>query len=494
MSTAVSAAKADGQTGEKSTTGMTVTKALVPIIVAVTIALLPVPAGLKANAWYYFALFIGVIVALMLEPLPAAAIGLIGVAAAGVLGLIERRPPDAIRWALGGFSNSSVWLIFAAFMFSLGYEKTGLGRRVALTLVKFLGRKTLGLGYAILLSDLIIAPFTPSNTSRSAGTIYPIIRNIPGLYGSQPGPTARRIGAYLMWTALASACVTSSMFSTAMSSNLLALDLIKKTVNVEITWTQWFFGFLPVGIVLLICMPLLAYKIYPPEIKNSTEVPPWAARELAKLGKVNGKEIGMAGIVVVALVLWIFGKNLIDPAMVAVVLVCLMVISGIIHWDDVLSNKSAWNVLVWFATLVTLAEGLSKVGFATWFAKYAASHLSGLSPIPAMIALVVIFFGVHYLFASVTAHVAAIVPVILLAGAAIPGLPITTFALLLCLSLGLMGILTPYATGPSPVYFGCGYISRKDFWVLGLVFGIIFLALLLVIGVPYNTMFMSPLK
>jgi len=494
MDTAVSPVKIDGPTIEKSTTGMTVTKALVPIIVAATIALLPVPAGLKANAWYYFALFIGVIVALMLEPLPAAAIGLIGVAAAGVLGLIERRPPDAIRWALGGFSNSSVWLIFAAFMFSLGYEKTGLGRRVALTLVKFLGGKTLGLGYAILLSDLIIAPFTPSNTSRSAGTIYPIIRNIPGLYGSQPGPTARRIGAYLMWTALASACVTSSMFSTAMSSNLLALDLIKKTVNVEITWTQWFFGFLPVGIVLLICMPLLAYKIYPPEIKNSTEVPPWAARELAKLGKVNGKEIGMAGIVVVALVLWIFGKNLIDPAMVAVVLVCLMVISGIIHWDDVLSNKSAWNVLVWFATLVTLAEGLSKVGFATWFAKYAASHLSGLSPIPAMIALVVIFFGVHYLFASVTAHVAAIVPVILLAGAAIPGLPITTFALLLCLSLGLMGILTPYATGPSPVYFGCGYISRKDFWVLGLVFGIIFLALLLVIGVPYNTMFMGPLK
>jgi L-tartrate/succinate antiporter len=90
--------------------------------------------------------------------------------------------------------------------------------------------------------------------------------------------------------------------------------------------------------------------------------------------------------------------------------------------------------------------------------------------------------------------VAAIVPVILLAGAAIPGLPITTFALLLCLSLGLMGILTPYATGPSPVYFGCGYISRKDFWVLGLVFGVIFLALLLVIGVPYNTMFMGPLK
>lgn len=488
MGTVVSTAKVAGQTVKTKAT--TAIRALVPVAVAVAIALLPVPDGLKQNAWYYFALFIGVIVGLMLEPVPAAAIGLIGVAVAGVLGLVESKPPDAIRWTLSGFSNSTVWLIFAAFMFSLGYEKTGLGRRVALTLVKFLGGKTLGLGYAIFFSDLIIAPFTPSNTSRSGGTIYPIIRNIPGLYGSQPGPTSRKIGAYLMWTALAAACVTSSMFSTAMSSNLLALDLIKKTANVEITWTQWFLGFLPVGIILLVFLPLLVYKIYPPEIKNSKEVPPWAARELAKLGKVSGKEIGMGAVVAVALVLWIFGKNLIDPAMVAIVLVCLMVISGMIHWDDVLGNKAAWNVLVWFATLVTLAEGLSKVGFAVWFAKHAAAHLSGLAPIPAMIALLAIFFGVHYLFASVTAHVAAIVPVILLAGAAIPGVPVHTFALLLCLSLGLMGIITPYATGPSPVYFGSGYISRKDFWVLGLVFGVIFLVVLMAIGVPY-TMFVA---
>ena len=312
-----------------------------------------------------------------------------------------------------------------------------------------------------------------------------VIRNIPGLYGSQPGPTARKIGAYLMWTALASACVTSSMFSTAMSSNLLALDLIKKTVNVEITWTQWFFGFLPVGIVLLICMPLLAYKIYPPEIKNSTEVPPWAARELTKLGKVNGKEIGMAGIVVVALVLWIFGKNLIDPAMAAIVLVCLMVISGIIHWDDVLSNKSAWNVLVWFATLVALADGLNKVGFVTWVAKFVASSLTGISPIMVMAILVAFFFFIHYMFASLAAHTAAVLPVVLASGMAIPGMPVKAFAMLLCFSLGIMGVITPYACGPAPIYYGSGYIASKDFWRLGSILGAVFLVVLLVVGVPY---------
>jgi L-tartrate/succinate antiporter len=281
------------------------------------------------------------------------------------------------------------------------------------------------------------------------------------------------------------------MFSTAMTANLLALDLIKKTVNVEISWSQWFFGFLPVGIVLLLATPLLAYKIYPPEIKTSKEVPPWAAQELARLGKVGAKEITMAGIVIVALVLWIFGKNFIDPGMVALVLVCLMVIVGIIEWDDVVGNKPAWNVLIWFATLVTLAEGLSRVGFAVWFAKYAASHLKGLAPVPVMIALVAVFFVVHYLFAGTMAHAAAILPVMVLAGTSVPGVPVASFALLLALSLGLMGIITPYATGPSPMYFGSGYVPRKDFWILGLVFGAIFLAALLVIGIPYHTMFLS---
>ena len=165
-------------------------KALVPIAVGAMLLLLPIPEGLKPNAWYYFALFVAVIIALILEPIPAAAVGLIGVTAATVSLLVAPKPADAIKWALSGFQDGTVWLIFVAFMFALGYEKTGLGRRVALNLVKWLGKKTLGLGYAVALADLALAPFTPSNTARSGGTIFPVIKNIPPLYGSEPGPTS----------------------------------------------------------------------------------------------------------------------------------------------------------------------------------------------------------------------------------------------------------------------------------------------------------------
>lgn len=460
-------------------------KAVLPLLLGIIIALLPAPQGLNLTAWYFFAIFSAVILGLILEPLPAAAVGFIGVFLVAVIGLAGPKPADNIRWALSGFSNTTVWLIFGAFMFAMGYDKTGLGRRIALILVKKLGRKTLGLGYAITFSDLILAPFTPSNTARSGGTIFPIIRNLPGLYGSSPGETSRKIGAYIMWTAFAATCVTSSMFITSLAPNLLALDLVNKTVKISISWTEWFVGFLPVGIILILILPYLVYKIYPPEIKSSEEIPSWASQELDKLGKFSRKELVMALLAVLALALWIFGGNFIDATTAAGFVISLMIITGTVTWDDILANKQAWNVLVWFATLVALADGLNKVGFVTWFAKSMAALLTGMSPIVVMVVLVVIFFIIHYMFASLTAHTTAILPVMLAVGAAVPGLPVKTFALLLCYSLGLMGVITPYATGPGPVYYGSGYISRKDFWTLGLIFGTIFLSALIGIGVPY---------
>lgn len=460
-------------------------RAIVPVAVAAILALLPAPTGLAPTAWLYFAVFAGVVVALILEPIPAAAVGLIGVGLAGAFGLVAPKAADSIKWVLAGFSNTTVWLIFAAFMFALGYEKTALGKRIALALVKLLGSKTLGLGYAIAFADLVLAPFMPSNTARSAGTLFPVIRNIPALYGSEPGPSARKIGSYLMWTALAATCVTSSMFITSLAPTPLALSLVKTGVNVEVTWMQYCLGFLPVGIVLLLAVPLLTYLLYPPEIKISREVPAWAGQELSKLGRFTLKEGIMAALVVLALALWIFGASILDATMVAVIVIGLMLITQIVNWDDILAHKAAWNILVWFATLVTLADGLNKVGFVTWFAKGVAGLLGGISPIVVMLILTAVFFVVHYMFASLTAHTTAVLPVLLAAGAAIPGVPVVAFSLLLCYSLGLMGIITPYATGPSPVYYGSGYIGRRDFWLLGLVFGAIFLVALLGIGTPY---------
>jgi L-tartrate/succinate antiporter len=472
-------------------------KALVPILVAIAIALIPAP-GLPQYAWYYFAIFAGVIVGLVLEPLPGGAIGFIGITLVTILSpWVLFSPAELLKpgfnagnasltWALSGFSNTTVWLIFGAFMFAGAYEKTGLGKRLALMLVKSMGRRTLSLGYAITLADLVLAPFTPSSTARSGGTIYPIIRNLPALYDSKPDdPSYRLIGGYIMWVAIAATSVTSSMFLTALAPNLLAAELAKKTAGIELGWTQWFLAFAPVGLLLLALVPLLTYWLYPPGIKEGREVPLWAGRELLKLGPLTRPEIILGILVLLALGLWIFAADTLNATTVALIVISLMLISGVLTWNDIVTNKAAWNTLAWFATLVALADGLARVGFVKWFADAVATHMEGFSPTEAMIGLVIVFFLVHYLFASITAHVSAMLPVMLAVGSTIHGINMTQFTLLLALTLGLMGIITPYGSGPSPVYYGSGYLPSADWWRLGAVFGLIFLAVFLCVGVPW---------
>ena len=466
-------------------------KALVPVLLALAIWLLPVPQGLTPAAWAYFALFAAVVLALVLEPVPPALAGMFGVTLAAILRLVplspgkSPSPGEAVKWALSGFSNGTVWLIFAAFMFALGYEKTGLGKRLGLTLIRRMGKKTLGLGYAVALADLILAPFMPSNTARSGGTIFPIIKNIPPLYGSTPEENPRGMGAYLMWTALATTCVTSSMFLTGLAPNVLAQSLVEKTAHVSLGWSQWFVAVLPVGVILFLATPLLTYLIYPPTQKTSENAPIWAAEELRKLGPLTGREITMAALAVAALLGWIFLKDSINATTVALAAICIMCVTRVVTWNDVIGYKQAWNVLAWFATLVTLADGLGKTGFLKWFAEAAAVHLQGMSPTTTLLGLTVLFFVSHYMFASVTAHVAALLPVMLAAAMAVPGLDMTKASMVLCATLGIMGIITPYGTGPSPIYFGSGYVKSREFWVLGTIFGVIYLAVFLAVGFPW---------
>ena len=349
-----------------------------------------------------------------------------------------------------------------------------------------MGRKTLTLGYAVTIADTLLAPFTPSNTARSGGTIYPVIRNLPPLYDSKPNdPSMRRVGSYIMWVAIAATCVTSSMFLTGLAPNLLAVELVRKTAKIELDWVSWFVAFAPVGILLLALVPLLVYWIYPPEVKQGAEVPTWAAQELEKMGPLSSREITLGILVVIALLLWIFGGKIMEATTAAIVVISLMLILNVVTWDDITANKAAWNTLAWFATLVALADGLSRVGFVKWFADSVAGHLTGVSPTVAVVFLLLINFFGHYLFASITAHVTAMIPVLLALASTIPGINMQTVALGLCLQLGLIGILTPYATGPSPVYYGSGYLPAADYWRLGAIFGVIFFAAFLAIGVPW---------
>ncbi len=455
-------------------------KMMAPLSVLLVFWFLPAPQGLSVQAWHFLAVFMAVVIGLIVEPVPAALVGFTGVSLVACLGLVGNSS-QSIKWALYGFSNSVIWLIFAAFMFALGYKKTGLGKRISLVMIKYMGKHSLGLGYAVALSDLVLAPFMPSNTARSAGTIYPVASNIPLVFNSTPENEPRKLGAYICWVAIAATSVTSSMFLTALAPNLLAVDMIAKGTGHSVSWTAWAAIMLPLMIPLFLLTPWLAYVLYPPTQKKSPEAPAWAVKELEKLGKISGKEILMALFALAALILWIFGGKIgIHSTTAAISVVALMVLFDVITWDDVISNKAAFNVLIWFATLVAMAAGLNDVGILEWIGKNSQTYLAALSPAMLIMAMLAMFFLLHYFFASTTAHTTALMPIFMaIAAKLITPEQLIPFSILLAGSLGVMGIITPYATGPAPMWYGAGFIPQGRWWALGAVFGLLYLGVIL---------------
>ncbi|RAX51723.1 anion permease [Helicobacter sp. 16-1353] len=466
-----------------------------PVIVSFIVFILPTPDGLSTQTWLYFSIFLGVVVGLIQEIIPSSLIGIIGVCICvwckvGPIGSNDPKTiisaDSAISWGLSGFANSTVCLVFIAFMIGLGYQKSGLGRRIALLLVKMLGKTTLGLGYAIAIADGVLAPFIPSNTARTGGTLYPIVSQIPPMMGSYPDKEPRKIGGYIAWVSMGATCLTSSMFLTALSSSLLAVEIATKAGVEPISWFGWFMSFLPAGIILFLAMPFLTYIFYPPTEKGSPSATIWAKEQLEKIGPMTLKEWLMIGLAIFALVFWIGGNTFgVHATTVALTVMIAMVLLNIITWNDVLTNKPAWMIFLMLGSLVTLADGLKNVGFLEFIVHLVGGYLGHFNPMVATIGLIIFFFFLHYFFASTTAHVTALLALFITIAQSINGIDIQQLTLFLMLSLGIMGILTPYGTGPSPIWFGSGYIAAKDFWRLGFIFGVIYLVVFLVVCIPW---------
>ena len=380
-------------------------KFILPIVVGLIIwALTPFkPDALNDQAWYMFAIFVATIIACITQPMTIGAVSIIGFTIMVLVGIMDTKS------AVEGFGNSSIWLIAMAFFISRGFVKTGLGRRIALQFVKLFGKKTLGLAYSLVGVDLILAPATPSNTARAGGIMFPIIKSLSESFGSTPKDgTERKMGAFLIFTEFQGNLITAAMFLTAMAGNPIAQSLAEKTAHVHITWMNWFVAAIVPGLISLIVVPFIIYKMYPPTVKETPNAKKWATDQLEEMGKISLAEKFMIGIFIVALILWITGSFInIDATLTAFIALSLLLLTGVLNWKDILNETGAWNTLVWFSVLVLMADQLNKLGFIPWLSKLIAHSLGGFSWPIVLVLLILFFFYSHYLFASATAHVSA---------------------------------------------------------------------------------------
>ena len=387
---------------------------------------------------------------------------------------------------LAGYSNTALWLIFAAFALSVAFGKTGLGHRIAYHLVRLFGSTTLRLGYVTAFLDLILSPATPSNTARAAGIVYPINLSIAEAVGSYPGETAKKAGAYLLQNGYFATKVTSFLFATAMAPNYLALDFITKLTGVSLNWAQWAAAMFVPGFIMLMLIPLIGYMYERPSVKD-IDNKKIAADGLAELGPMKASEKGLIVIALLAITGWILPTFdiKIDATAVAIVAMIATFVCGIISWDDLLKTKAAWNTLIWFGGILGLSSALTKGKFFEWLAKYLEAHMNfGLDPFMMLILISIISVVVRYFFASGTAYISAMLPVFLIVGIN-AGIDPTLLAFIMIGTNAYGGSVTHYGAAPGPIIFSAGYNNVKDWWTVGLISAVVCLVLNYVIGIPW---------
>ncbi len=437
---------------------------------------IPKPVSMKQEGWQFTGLFIAMVLGLMLEPMPGGAFVLVCVTLSTIVGGVP------IAKALAGYADPTVWLVMAAFFISRALINTGLARRIALFFVRIFGRTSIGVTYALALSDFSLAGIIPSNGARSGGVILPIVRSIAELYGSSPGATANVLGRYLMMAVYQSICVTCAMFFTGQASNPIAAGMAKEQ-GFTMTVGGWFMAGIVPGLVSMAVIPWVVMRMSPPLIRKTPAAREFATSELNAMGGMSNHEKILAVVFVVVCTLWVTKGtwHQMDITVTALVGCGALLLMGVLKWEDVRAEKTAWDMFVWYGGLVNLGKILNETGVTTLFANGVVG-MFGTQPWPILFAsALLIYFYTHYGLASITAHLLAMytpfVAVLKAQGAPI-GLVCYAFACFVNLSAGL----THYGTTPSPMFFAQDYVSFKDWWRVGFVVSVVNLLIWSTIG------------
>ncbi|XP_042492291.1 dicarboxylate transporter 2, chloroplastic-like [Macadamia integrifolia] len=448
----------------------------VPLAISVAIGVIvrffvPKPVEVTPQAWQLLAIFLSTIAGLVLNPLPVGAWAFLGLTTSIVTKTLT------FSTAFSAFTSEVIWLIVISFFFARGFVKTGLGDRIATYFVKWLGKSTLGLSYGLTISEALIAPAMPSTTARAGGVFLPIIKSLSLSAGSRPGdPSSKKLGSYLVQSQFQSSANSSALFLTAAAQNLLCLKLAEELgVKIASPWVSWFKAASLPAFVALLVTPFILYKLCPPETKDTPDAPAMATKRLEQMGPVTRNEWVMVGTMVLAVSLWVFGEALGIASVVAAMLgLSILLLLGVLDWDDCLSEKSAWDTLAWFAVLVGMAGELTNLGIVTWMSDCVAKSLQCLSlSWPAAFGVLqAAYFFIHYLFASQTGHVGALFSAFLAMHLAY-GVPGVLAALALAYNTNLFGAITHYSSGQAAVYYGAGYVDLPDIFKVGFIMALV---------------------
>ncbi|RKP15394.1 Sodium/sulfate symporter [Piptocephalis cylindrospora] len=394
---------------------------------------------------------------------------------------------QSLSIALSGFSYDVAWIVFLAFQLGRAVQVTGLGRRLALMIVRFLGSSLLGLGYALSLTELILSPIIPSNTARG-GVMMPIAMSISRSLHSLPDHSPRA-GIFLSLTAAHANLITSALFLTASVTNPLIVVKAKAILGLEVTWGTWAAGASVPCIILLLATPPLIW-IFCGGGRVHTEVKEARGRvreELSEMGWPSVHEILLFIILTSSLVLWgTLPLTGLPPTLIALLAFSALLVTGTMGWAHVVGNAPAWDALFWLGGLLTLVDQLARTGVIDAMGQSLSQvrSLTLLSPLSATISLGLLYFSTSLLFPSLLTHAITLAGIFFTLGNSLHCPPYLLFALIAYFT-SLSGSLTYFSSGHAIIYFGQGYVTQQRWYLVGLVISLLHITVFLTFGLAW---------
>ena len=440
-------------------------------VIGVPVAVWFAPLGIDPHAQHGFALMVFVLLGWMTQVTEPAIIGLIGIYLAWALGVV----PFPVAFA--GFSNTTPWFLFGAMLFGMMATKSGLARRLAFSVMHKLGGTYPRLLLGLIISDFILTLLVPSGVARVV-IMASVAVGIVEVFGVGKGS---RIGRGMFITLTYTATIFDKMVI-AGAASITARGVIERVGQVEVLWSQWALAFLPIDILTIFAAWRLTIWLYPPEVSTPPGGTGFLQEELTRMGPMTTLEKKSAGLMMLAIGLWMtdFIHHIPAPMIgIGVGLLATLPVVGVLDTDDV--KKLNFLTVIFVAAAISTGDILKETGALEIITTSAFGWLEPYidSPWTAIPVLYWTGFTYHIFLGDEISMLATSLPV-LMQFAHAHGVDPLTLGMLWTFGAG--GKIFIYQTAVLVVGYSYGYFTPKDMFRMGLALTIIeFVFLLLVV-------------
>lgn len=433
---------------------------------------LPTPDGLPVNGQKALALMVATIVAWTFEIVPIGIASALAVMLLPVLKIVPMMGPGS---AMATFAIPTIFFILSSFCFAAAFIGTGLGYRCGLSVSGMFGKSSSMVLLAFMVATAVISAALADIPTAIvfASIAYPILQK----NNCMPGKS--NFGAAMMMGIPIAAAIGGFGTPAGSGMNVLSLNLLKNTANVDVNFLQWSIVGIPFAAILTLIAWYVLIKMVPPEIDYVQGLEDVQA-EREKLGPMTGKEKIFCVIFGITLILWFTSiwTNL-DIAVISMIASTILFFPGIqiLTWDDV-KGRVGWDVLFLVGASNALAMAMTSQRASAWLANVVLGDLVGAGAFVLLVATIAFGIFSHLILPVGSAALAVSIPVISLI-AAQAGISPALMVVPLAYTASCVFLLP---LDPIPLTtFQYGYWKITDMMKPGLVISVIWLVLLVMV-------------